>query len=179
MTNETVTLTLPLGSFLNALDKMTSNERQHIERHIRHLNNQDSALLRLPRELRNMIYEFAFKDHIRYLSARFAPDLNSKARMIPSLFETSQQLRSEGLHMLCADLLVVEQYDSRRCQWTRLSSDEARKLLLPSPQNVHFDTKASGYVGLHLEMMATRVDVFLRFQSKDADSHFVCFYTLS
>ena len=120
---------VPLLGVVEALNQMSSSQLQLIKRHLLQLQHQQSLLIALPPELRTHIYAIVVESHLRQLPKGFYHRYEPK-QLMPALFKTCQQLRSEGVHLFFSDYMSVEIYDYASCNWRKSSVDEACKLYL-------------------------------------------------
>lgn len=142
MTTTNITVNLPLGSVLEALGQMTDDQLGCVKRNIHHLQNRSSPFIRLPPELRTHIYSFVIEDHLRHLAivdnrSFWCP--KRTRHIVPILFNTCQQLRSEGLSLFLGNVKSLERFDRTTGKWTKLSSKEFCGLSLQQHREIHFD----------------------------------------
>ncbi|KAK3703329.1 hypothetical protein LTR37_014541 [Vermiconidia calcicola] len=124
-----LTVNLPFDMVKDIVNQRSEQELERLKRHIMHLQNRNTFLLRLPAELRNNIYELVIRAHLQN------PEHHSYQQTLancvkPPLLSTSQQLRSEGQLLYFGKFMTTERYDRSRDEWSTLPAEEASQLAL-------------------------------------------------
>ena len=111
---------------------MNPEQLKFVNRYTNQILDQHSPFLKLPPEIRNMIYEFVIEHHLDDHDHANTGRASSRVHFIPPLFAATQQIRSEGLFLLYHWHVRVAwvPLDTTRLQLQEYTYEEACKLSL-------------------------------------------------
>ena len=107
--------------------EMYKSQLDLVRQRILRLQNARSPLLKLPSELRSMIFLLAMYGELQERKRSSRQALMFKQ---PAFFSTNRQINAECTGLWFADVLIWEEFDSTSKVWTRMSTDEVRTMCL-------------------------------------------------